>query len=43
MLIDTRFAESRYRRLLPAWWRPVRVRRLDEIREALGSFWRRVL
>jgi DNA excision repair protein ERCC-2 len=39
LLIDTRFAELRYRRLFPGWWRPVRVRSLRDIKEALRGFW----
>jgi Rad3-related DNA helicase len=39
LLIDTRFAESRYRALFPKWWRPVRVRSLGDIRAAVGHFW----
>ena len=39
MLIDTRFAERRYWRLLPGWWRPVPARNLQLIRTALSQFW----
>ena len=39
LLIDARFAEPRYHRLFPAWWRPVRARNTDEIRNALAEFW----
>jgi DNA excision repair protein ERCC-2 len=39
VLIDTRFAEPRYRRLFPGWWRPVGVRSISELREALDRFW----
>ena len=39
LLIDARFAEPRYRRLFPAWWRPVRARNTAEIRNALAEFW----
>ena len=39
LLIDTRFAEPRYRRLFPAWWRPVRVRNAGDIRAAVRVFW----
>ena len=39
LLIDTRFAEQRYRRLYPAWWQPARVRSTAEIRNALAEFW----
>ncbi len=40
LLIDTRFAESRYRRLFPEWWQPTRARSVDEIRAAAGGFWK---
>ena len=40
LLIDARFNEVRYRRLFPAWWKYLRVRHADGLREALGSFWR---
>ena len=39
LLIDTRFAESRYRRLFPAHWQARRVASTDEILEVLGEFW----
>jgi len=39
LLIDARFAEPRYRRLFPGWWRSVSVRNVGEIRAALGKFW----
>ena len=39
MLIDSRFAEARYRRLFPRWWRPARVRYVNQIREAALGFW----
>ena len=39
MLIDSRFAETRYRRLFPEWWRPARVRYKEQIREAAVRFW----
>jgi len=40
LLIDARFNEVRYRRLFPAWWKYLRVRHADGLREALRSFWR---
>jgi DNA excision repair protein ERCC-2 len=40
VFIDARFNEVRYRRLFPAWWKYLRVRHADGLREALGSFWR---
>lgn len=41
LLIDTRFAEFRYRRLFPRGWQTAQVRSVDEIRAAVGGFWRR--
>ena len=41
LLIDARFNETRYRRLFPAWWKYLRVRHTDGLREAIGSFWKR--
>ena len=40
LLIDARFNETRYRRLFPAWWKYLRVRHKDGLREALGNFWK---
>jgi DNA excision repair protein ERCC-2 len=42
LLIDARFNELRYRRLFPVWWRFVRVRYSDALREAVGGFWKRL-
>jgi DNA excision repair protein ERCC-2 len=39
LLVDTRFAEPRYRRLFPSWWQPVRTGSVEEIRRAAGRFW----
>jgi DNA excision repair protein ERCC-2 len=39
LLIDTRFAQHRYRQLFPPWWQTARVRNSNEIREALRQFW----
>jgi DNA excision repair protein ERCC-2 len=39
LLIDARFGESRYRRLLPAWWRATRVRSESAVNETLARFW----
>jgi Rad3-related DNA helicase len=39
LLIDARFNETRYRRLFPAWWKYLRVRHVDALREAIDSFW----
>jgi DNA excision repair protein ERCC-2 len=41
LLIDARFNETRYRRLFPAWWKYLRVRHTDGLREVIGSFWER--
>ncbi|MBE0540128.1 MAG: ATP-dependent DNA helicase [Verrucomicrobia bacterium] len=40
LLIDARFNEVRYRRLFPGWWKYLRVRHADGLREALGGFWK---
>lgn len=40
LLIDARFTEVRYRRLFPAWWKYLRVRHVEALREAIGSFWK---
>jgi len=42
LLIDARFNEIRYRRLFPAWWKYLRVRHADGLREAIGSFWKQM-
>ena len=39
MLVDTRFAQGRYRRLFPAWWQPHAVRGDDEIQCQARQFW----
>ncbi|MDB6108670.1 MAG: hypothetical protein JWR69_420, partial [Pedosphaera sp.] len=39
LLIDTRFAELRYRRLFPAWWQVTRVKSVDDIRNTVRHFW----
>jgi DNA excision repair protein ERCC-2 len=39
LLIDTRFAEPRYRRLFPTWWHPRRVRNPAQIGQAARQFW----
>ena len=39
LLIDTRFAETRYRRLFPAWWHPTRTRNLEHIHRLAEEFW----
>jgi DNA excision repair protein ERCC-2 len=40
LLIDTRFAQDRYRRLFPAWWQVRRVTSAKQIREAASEFWK---
>jgi Rad3-related DNA helicase len=40
LLIDTRFAEGRYRRLFPPWWRPVRVTSAEEVGRGAAAFWK---
>jgi Rad3-related DNA helicase len=40
LLIDTRFAQERYRRLFPGWWQPRRVTSAGEIHAAVRQFWR---
>ena len=39
LLLDTRFAEQRYRRLFPAWWRARRITNPTETSDALHAFW----
>jgi Rad3-related DNA helicase len=39
LLIDARYNEIRYRRLFPAWWKYLRVRHSDGLREAVDNFW----
>jgi DNA excision repair protein ERCC-2 len=41
LLIDARFNETRYRRLFPAWWKYLRVRHTEGLRDAVGDFWER--
>ena len=41
LLIDARFDELRYRRLFPAWWKFVKVRNSDALRETVANFWKR--
>ena len=41
LLIDARFNETRYRRLFPAWWKYLRVRHTEGLRQAINSFWER--
>jgi DNA excision repair protein ERCC-2 len=40
LLIDSRFAEPRYRQLFPPWWRPVRVIDTPSLTKAVESAWR---
>jgi len=39
LLIDSRFNETRYRRLFPPWWKTVRVRQPSGVTTALQGFW----
>jgi DNA excision repair protein ERCC-2 len=39
VLIDSRFAQARYRRLFPGWWRPARVRERKGLETELRNFW----
>jgi DNA excision repair protein ERCC-2 len=41
LLIDARFDELRYRRLFPPWWKFVKVRNSDALRETVAGFWKR--
>ena len=38
VLLDRRFAQERYRRLYPAWWRPQTIH-LKNIETVLQDFW----
>jgi len=40
LLIDTRFAEERYKRLFPNWWQPARVCNADDTHRAVHQFWK---
>jgi DNA excision repair protein ERCC-2 len=39
LLIDARFSELRYRRLFPHFWKPARVRSVEDTRRVLREFW----
>lgn len=39
LLVDLRFGEPRYLRLLPRWWQLVRTRTPDRMRDVLRQFW----
>ncbi|MEM7385377.1 MAG: ATP-dependent DNA helicase [Verrucomicrobiota bacterium] len=39
LLIDERFGESRYRSLLPEWWRPQTVSSIEAMEKQLARFW----
>jgi DNA excision repair protein ERCC-2 len=41
LLIDARFNETRYRRLFPVWWKYLRVRHTEGLREIVGNFWKK--
>lgn len=40
MLVDTRFAQDRYRRLFPAWWQPQSVQGEEEMLQRARQFWK---
>lgn len=39
LLLDTRFAERRYRQMFPKWWQGLRVTNDHQIRQAVHTFW----
>ena len=39
LLIDSRFAEARYRKLFPVWWRTKSLRSANELIDAAERFW----
>jgi DNA excision repair protein ERCC-2 len=39
LLIDARFRQPGYRRLLPEWWHPSRVRTEEELTREMQRFW----
>jgi Rad3-related DNA helicase len=39
LLLETRFAQERYRSLFPRWWHPWGVVDVDGIRETVCQFW----
>jgi len=39
LLIDSRFAEPRYRKLFPVWWRTKSLRSANELIHAANRFW----
>ena len=39
LLMDERYATARYRRLLPAHWRPIRIKWQNDITQTLAAFW----
>jgi DNA excision repair protein ERCC-2 len=41
LLIDQRYGTRRYRSLLPAEWRPVKMQSEQQLTEALQKFWHR--
>lgn len=40
LLIDSRFAQARYRELLPLWWKPAASRTEEDLRVCAKDFWR---
>jgi Rad3-related DNA helicase len=41
LLLDARFIQARYRKLLPGQWNVAEVRSASELREGLQEFWAR--
>jgi Rad3-related DNA helicase len=39
LLIDARLNETRYRRLVRAWWKYSRVRQASGLTDAVNGFW----
>ncbi|MBM3833173.1 MAG: ATP-dependent DNA helicase [Verrucomicrobia bacterium] len=39
LLIDSRFAQTRYRELFPSWWNPTSIQRAECISKAIRKFW----
>lgn len=42
VLIDRRFSEPRYRRLIPSWWHPKKVADSRDLEHSLGEFWQNI-
>ena len=39
LLIDERFGQRRYESLFPDWWKPLKIRNLDNIDRLIVAFW----